>query len=268
MRRSSRRTAPRRSRTAQSRSGRPRRRPIARSRWSRACLAFPTEKVTIHQTRVGGGFGRRLMNDYMCEAAWISRQAGVPVKLQWTREDDMQHDFYRVGGFHSFKGGVDAKRQAHRVAGSLHHVHAGRPEARRSRAHLSGEEFPAQLVPNVRITQSKLPLAIPTGWWRAPGSCAIAFAMQSFLHECSVAGKRDHLQFLLDVMGEPRWLPPNNEFALNTGRAAARDQARRGESGLGQERCRRVAVSASPSTSVTPATSPRSLKSASTRIAS
>jgi isoquinoline 1-oxidoreductase beta subunit len=182
-------------------------------------LGIPKEKVTIHQTRVGGGFGRRLMNDYMCEAAWISRQAKVPVKLQWTREDDMQHDFYRVGGFHSFKGGVDANGKL--IAWQDHFVTFTQDGQKPALAGgLSGEEFPAQLVPNVRITQSKLPLAIPTGWWRAPGSCAIAFAIQSFLHECSVAGNRDHLQFLLDVMGEPRWLPPNTEFALNTGRAA------------------------------------------------
>ena len=183
-------------------------------------LGIPKEKVTIHQTRVGGGFGRRLMNDYMCEAAWISKQAGAPVKLQWTREDDMQHDFYRVGGFHSFKGGVDASGKL--VAWQDHFITFTQDGQKPALAGgLNAEEFPAQLVPNVRITQSKLPLAIPTGWWRAPGSCAIAFAIQSFLHECSVAGNRDHLQFLLDVMGEPRWLQPNNEFALNTGRAAA-----------------------------------------------
>ena len=187
----------------------------------RPCSAFRRRRSRCIRLACGGGFGRRLMNDYMCEAALISKQAGVPVKLQWTREDDMQHDFYRVGGFHSFKGGLDDARQAGRVVGSLHHLQPGRPEADQRRRHRAPKNSPRCCVPNMRLTQTKLPLAIPTGPWRAPRSCSIAFAIQSFLHECAVAAKRDHLEFLLEVMGEPRWLQPNNEFALNTGRAAA-----------------------------------------------
>jgi isoquinoline 1-oxidoreductase beta subunit len=185
-----------------------------------AVLGIAPEKVTIHQTRVGGGFGRRLMNDYMCEAAQISKQAGVPVKLQWTREDDMQHDFYRVGGFHSFKGGVD--KEGKLVAWQDHFItfttDGQRPV---SSGDIAPEEFPALLVPNFRLTQTKLPLQIPCGPWRAPRSNSIAFAVQGFLHELSTTAKRDHLEFLLDLMGEPRWLPPGNEFSLNTGRASA-----------------------------------------------
>ncbi len=185
-----------------------------------SALGMPKDKITLHQTRVGGGFGRRLMNDYVCEAAAISKQAGVPVKLQWTREDDMQHDFYRVGGFHSFKGGVDSAGKL--VAWSDHFITFSQDGQKpTSGGDLAADEFPALLVPNVRVSQTKLPLAIPTGPWRAPRSNSIAFAVQSFLHECSVAAKRDHLQFLIELMGEPRWLQPNNEFALNTGRAAA-----------------------------------------------
>jgi len=182
-------------------------------------LGIAPEKVTIHQTRVGGGFGRRLMNDYMCEAAQISKQAGIPIKLQWTREDDMQHDFYRPGGFHAFKGGVDESGKL--VAWHDHFItFSSDGQKPSSSADIAPEEFPALLVPNFRISQSKLPLQIPTGPWRAPRSNAIAFAVQSFLHELSSAAGKDHLEFLLGVMGEPRWLAPQNEFALNTGRAA------------------------------------------------
>jgi len=141
------------------------------------------------------------------------------VKLQWTREDDMQHDFYRVGGFHSFKGGVD--KEGKLVAFSDHFItfttDGQKPV---SSGDMAAEEFPALLVPNVKYTQTKLPSLIPTGPWRAPRSNSIAWVVQSFLHELSTAAGKDHLQFLLDIMGEPRHLPPQNEFALNTGRAA------------------------------------------------
>ena len=183
-------------------------------------LGIPEDKVTIHQTRVGGGFGRRLMNDFMCEAAAISKQAGVPVKLQWTREDDMHHDFYRVGGFHSLAGGVD---ESGRLVAWRDHFITFTADGTRpvSGGDLGADEFPALLVPNVHVTQSKLPLQIPTGPWRAPRSCAIAFPIQSFLHELSHAAGRDHLDFLLEVMGEPRWLKEGDEFSLNTARAIA-----------------------------------------------
>ncbi len=183
-------------------------------------LGLAPEKVTVHQVRAGGAFGRRLINDFMCEAAVIAQKAGMPIKLTWTREDDMQHDFYRVGGFHSFKGVVGDSGKL--VAWADHFItFTADGEKPTSGGELSPEEFPAQLLPHVRLTQTKLPLKIPTGPWRAPRSCAIAFAIQSFIHECAVAANRDHLEFLLEIMGEPRWLQEGNEYALNTARAAA-----------------------------------------------
>ncbi len=181
-------------------------------------LGVTPDQITIHQTRVGGGFGRRLMNDYMCEAVQISKQAGVPVKLQWTREDDMQHDFFRVGGFHSFKGAVD---ESGRLSAWQDHFITFTADGQRpvSGGDLPAEEFPSLLVSNFRLTQTKLPLQIPCGPWRAPRSCGVAFPIQSFLHELSAAAGRDHLEFLIELMGEPRWLTPGNEFSLNTGRA-------------------------------------------------
>lgn len=183
-------------------------------------LGLPQEKVTVHQIRAGGGFGRRLINDPMCEAAVIAKQAGVPIKLTWTREDDQQHDFFRVGGFHSFKGGID--KEGRLVAWGDHFItFSADGEKPTSGGDLSPEEFPAQLLPNVRLRQTKLPLKTPTGPWRAPRSCSIAFAVQSFISECAVAANRDHLEFLLEIMGEPRWLQQGNEYALNTARASS-----------------------------------------------
>jgi isoquinoline 1-oxidoreductase beta subunit len=178
-------------------------------------LGLAVEKIKINQTRVGGGFGRRLMNDYMCEAGAIAQRYAAPVKLIWTREQDMAHDFFRAGGFHSLAGGLDAAGRL--IAWRDHFItfsHDG--NAPSSGADWSPSLFPAENVPNFQLSHTLLPLKTPTGPWRAPRSCSIAWVVQSFLHELAVAGGRDHREFLLEVMGEPRAL----QGGFHTGRAA------------------------------------------------
>ncbi|MFZ9651813.1 MAG: molybdopterin cofactor-binding domain-containing protein [Steroidobacteraceae bacterium] len=183
-------------------------------------LAIPESAVTLHQMRVGGGFGRRLMNDFCCEAAAIARRIKTPVKLQWTREDDMRNDFLRAGGFHSLKGGLDASGRP--IVWQNHFVtFTADGKKPVTGGDLKAEADLSQLIANFRLTRTQLPWLSPCGPWRAPGSNVFAFALQSFLHEMSVAAGRDHLSFLLDLLGESRWLVDGNRNALHTGRAAA-----------------------------------------------
>jgi isoquinoline 1-oxidoreductase beta subunit len=183
-------------------------------------MGIDKSKVLIHQVRAGGGFGRRLSNDYMCEVAAITKKMGVPVKLQWTREDDFAHDFYRPGGFHQMKGAVDAHGKLAAWSDHFITVSADGKQPNGS-ANIEVETFPVSVLANHRVSQSFLASTTPTGPWRAPRSNAIAWVIQSFMHELSTAAGRDHLEFLLEAMGEPRWLAPADETALNTGRAAA-----------------------------------------------
>jgi isoquinoline 1-oxidoreductase beta subunit len=183
-------------------------------------LSIDKSRVVIHQTRAGGGFGRRLSNDYMYEVAAITKRVGVPVKLQWTREDDMAHDFYRPGGFHQMQGAVDAKGKL--TAWSDHFItftaDGKNPTAS---GNMEADAFPVSTLANHRVSQTMMNGLTPTGPWRAPRTNAIAWVIQSFMHEMSSAAGRDHVEFLLEAMGEPRWLEPKEETALNTGRAAA-----------------------------------------------
>ncbi|MGI1678825.1 MAG: molybdopterin-dependent oxidoreductase [Cellvibrionaceae bacterium] len=175
------------------------------------------DKIKVNQMRIGGGFGRRLLNDYVCEVAVIAQKLKVPVKLQWTREDDMAHDYFRPGGFHSFKGGVDSSGK---ISAWQNHfmtfTNGGRPVSGGS---MGKDEFPALNVDNYKLTQTATEIGTQCYAWRAPGACTFAWVVQSFMHELAVAAGKDHRDFLIEVMGEPRWLTEGNTRALNTGRA-------------------------------------------------
>ena len=176
-----------------------------RSQAARALNIQPSD-ITVHLCRIGGGFGRRLQNDYLVEAAWLAKQINVPVKLLWAREDDIAHDAYRPAGWHSLRAGLDA--QGHIVAWRQHLSTFGDGPRLVSSAGMDATEFPSGRVPAYALLTSAQPLILRTGALRAPGHNGYAFVIEAFIDELATAANRDPLDLRLELLAaEPIPMP-------------------------------------------------------------
>ncbi len=188
-------------------------------------LGLEPSQVKVHITRMGGGFGRRLNNDYMVQVAAIAKEMpGTPVQLIWSREDDVRSDFYRPAGWHKMRAALNAEGKL--TGWADHFVTFDLGDGQFNPAIMAADEFPAKYVDNLKFEQTKMATAVPMGALRAPRSNAIAFVMQSFLDEVAHASGKDLPTFLLEltegVEAEPTAQGP---FGPQPGFSAPRLQA-------------------------------------------
>lgn len=177
-------------------------------------LELKPEDVRVNVTLLGGGFGRKSKGDFGVEAAWLARAMGAPVRVQWTREDDIQHGYYHTVSMQRIDAGLDAsgKPVAWRqrsAAPSIASVFGPDPK------HSAGFELGMGLVSapldiaNLRIETVEAPAHTRLGWFRSVSNIPHAFAIQSFIAELAHTVGRDHRDYLLDLIGPPRSINPN-----------------------------------------------------------
>ncbi|XWW44183.1 xanthine dehydrogenase family protein molybdopterin-binding subunit [Fibrella sp. USSR17] len=162
-------------------------------------LGISPEKVTVQLTRMGGGFGRRLKADYAIEAVQVSKRVNAPVKLMWTREDDMTGGSYRPAVRYRFEAALDA--QGNMIGYKLRGASINAGNATRE------DNFPAGAVDNLLIDSVDHKSAITTGPWRAPITNFLAFAEQSFIDEVAQAAGKDPVKFRLDLLDKAKAKP-------------------------------------------------------------
>ncbi len=162
-------------------------------------LGIAPEKITLELTRLGGGFGRRLQADYVVEAAELSSLIKAPVKVTWTREDDMMGGSYRPAVRYRFEAALDAsgKMTGYKLRGVG--INAGNSTRE--------DNFPSGAVDNLLIDSVDHQSPITTGAWRAPITNFLAFAEQAFLDEVAMEAGKDPVQFRLDLLDRAKQSP-------------------------------------------------------------
>ena len=188
--------------------------------WAQAVIAeiakLPPEKVVVHTTLMGGGFGRRYHADFVMEAAQVAKISSNPVMVLWTREDDMQHDFYRPASYHMLQGALDGEGK---LAAWKHFQTSTSIAAKWSQKGAddpgmgefgSGATIPYS-TPNVRIEYTLAHSSAPRAWWRSVEHSSSGFVMESFVDELAHASGQNPLAFRLKLIGDDRKIPQFGE---------------------------------------------------------
>lgn len=174
-----------------------------------AMIGMPKEKINVHVTMLGGGFGRKSKPDFSAEAAYLSMKTGKPIRVQWTREDDIQHGYYHaVSAQHieaslDEKGGIDAylHRTAFSPIASTFQQDATAPFSFELR--LGFTDNPIN-TPNMKLESGEAPAKARIGWMRSVSNIFHAFAVQSFIAEAAHKAGRDQKDYLLETIGPDR----------------------------------------------------------------
>jgi len=201
-----------------------------------AVTGLPADKIVVHNHLIGGGFGRRLEFDMVTQAVKIGKQVSTPVKVLWTREEDIQHDMYRPYYYDKISAGLDANGKPlawqHRIVGSSIMARFAPPAFKDGLDPDAVEvasdlpyDLPNQLVDYVR----QEPHAIPTAFWRGVGPTRGTFVVESFIDELAAEAKVDPVKYRRDLLGKtPRALNVLNTAAqaANWGSAVPKGQGR------------------------------------------
>lgn len=172
-----------------------------------AMIKLKPENVTVHVTLLGGGFGRKSKPDYIAEAAWLSQSLGKPVKVVWTREDDIQNGFIHTVCAQRLEGALDGAGKInawrHRIASPPIFVFGPGESVTEFELSLGVLDMPYD-IPNVRVEACKAPPHARIGWYRSVNNIPHAFAIGSFMDELAHAAGKDPLAFLLESLGGDR----------------------------------------------------------------
>jgi isoquinoline 1-oxidoreductase beta subunit len=184
----------------------------------------PPEKVKVHTTYLGGGFGRRFELDFIKEALETSKATGAPVKVVWSREDDIRNAQYRPASFHRFQAGLDAGGQpvawTHRVVAPsiMARVFPDTVKNGLDEEAVEGGVGMPYAVPNVHVDYVLTDTGIPVGFWRSVNNSYNGFAVETFIDELAHAAKKDPYEYRRDLLGKaPRHLGVLNLAASKAG---------------------------------------------------
>jgi isoquinoline 1-oxidoreductase beta subunit len=205
--------------------------PTQAPQWAQGVIAevskLPPEKVIVHTTLMGGGFGRRYQADFVMEAAQVAKVSGKPVMVFWTREDDMQHGFYRPASYHHFSGALDAKNNLaawkhFQTSTSIDAMWSPKGAETPENSEFATAAFIPYQTPNYRLEYTLAKSSVPRAWWRSVEHSSSGFVVESFVDELAAAAGADPLEFRLRLIGDDRKIPdftsPKEGKPLDTAR--------------------------------------------------